>query len=334
MINIAILGAGTMGRVHGNSYLNVENARVAAVFDFDEAKARRVAAVHNAKVYADFDEMIKNEVIDVVDICLPTYLHKEFALGAMQMKKHVFCEKPIALSIHDANEMAGEAEKQKVKFSVGHVVRYFPAYSRAAQMISEGRIGVPKLIRTTRTGAYPSFCWDDWYSDRSLSGGTLLDLVIHDFDWIRYNFGDIERVYAKRASGGDSKKLDHCLVVLRLRNGAIAHVEGSWAYPRGSAFGTTFEVIGTKGQIEFSSRDSVPVKKHILQDNSAQIVPDSPLFSNEEPYTAELQDFINSIVENREPNISAEHAVKALAISLAAMESAKTGKAVTLGGRA
>lgn len=332
VLKVAILGAGTMGRVHSNSYLNIYNSRVAAVYDIDGEKARMVAAGHGAKAYVDFDEMFIKEEIDAVDICLPTYLHKEFALKVLQAKKHVFCEKPIALNINDAKEMVKEAENKKVKFSVGHVVRYFPAYSHAARLISDGKIGVPRLIRTARTGAYPSWCWQDWYSDHNLSGGTILDLVIHDFDWIRHNFGEIERVYAKNLHESDQERRDHCLVVLRLKNGAIAHVEGSWAYPPGSVFGTAFEVVGTKGQVEFNSRESAPLKKHIYQDNTVKIVSESPLFSSEEPYTAELQDFVNCIIEDREPYVTAEDAVKALEISLAAVKSSKTGEAVTLGG--
>jgi len=332
VLNIAILGAGTMGKVHSNSYLNIENSKVAAVCDIDEKRAGTLAAIHGANAYVNFNEIFIKEKIDVVDICLPTYLHKEFILEVLRMKKHVFCEKPISLNIDDAWEIVNEAKNMKVKFSVGHVVRYFPAYSNAARLISCGEIGVPKLIRTARIGAYPSWGWQDWYSNHDLSGGTLLDLVIHDFDWIRHNFGDVERVYAKNINESDRQRRDHCLVVLRLKNGAIAHVEGSWAYPPGSVFGTTFEVIGTKGQVEFNSRDSVPVKKHIYQDNTVKIICDSPLFSSEEPYTAELQDFINCIIEDREPYVTAEDAVKALEISLAAIKSAKSSEAVTLGG--
>jgi len=91
-------------------------------------------------------------------------------------------------------------------------------------------------------------------------------------------------------------------------------------------------VIGTKGQIEFDSRESVPVKKHIYRDSTTKIISESPLFSSEEPYTAELQDFVNCIIEDREPFVTAEDAVKALEISLAAIKSSKTGEAVTPGG--
>lgn len=332
MLNVAIVGAGVMGRVHGSAFKSIGGARVSAVCDIDEERAREAAAVHNARVWSDFEGMLDQEEIDVVDICLPTHLHKDFAVGAMRRGKHVFCEKPIASSEESAGEMLREAVGRGVKLSVGQVVRYFPPYARAAAIVSEGKIGTPKLIRTTRTGAFPLQGRKSWYSDHELSGGVLLDLVIHDFDWIRHNFGEVERVYAKNLARRGSEQMDHCLVSLRLRNGAIAHVEGSWAYPLGSVFGSTFEIVGTKGQLEFDSRASVPVRKHILTEGSEKIFTDSPVFSREEPYTAELREFISCIEEGREPSVSARDAIKALKISTAAIESAKTGEAVTLGG--
>lgn len=332
MLKVAILGAGTMGRVHSMSYTNIKETKVTAVYDINEERAMAIAAINGANSYTDFDKMLNKEEIDIVDVCLPTYLHKEYSLKAISMNKHVFCEKPIALNIEDARMMVHEAKNKGVKFSVGHVVRFFPAYYKAVQVIKQGKIGTPKLLRTTRTGAYPSWSWNNWYSNYSLSGGPIVDLIIHDFDWIRYNFGDVLRVYARDLYNKNLDKKDHCLVTLRLKNGMIAHVEGSWAYPKGSIFGMTFEIVGTSGQIEFDSRESSPIKKHKIEGSSLKTSLESPLFSDEEPYTAEIQEFVNCIIENREPKISGEDAIKALEISLAAVESARSGKPVCIGG--
>ncbi len=330
MIKVALLGAGVMGGVHGNGYKNVSDAKLVAVCDLREEKGRAIASQHNAKFYKDFDEMMSIEEIDAVDICLPTYLHKEFALKAIKLRKHVFCEKPIALNVEDAEVMVKAAREKGVKFSVGHVVRFFPAYKQAAETAKSGKIGEVKLIRATRTGAFPSWNWNNWYSNYDLSGGPLLDLVIHDFDWIRYNFGEVERVYAKSFNGRVERK-DHCLTTLRLKSGAIAHVEGSWAYPDGATFGTTLELIGTEGQLELDSRKSSPIVKHIPNGQSTKIALESPLSILQEPYTAEIREFINSIIEDREPLVTGEEAVSALRISLAAIEASKEGKPVELG---
>jgi predicted dehydrogenase len=331
MLKVAILGAGTMGRVHSQAYINIPNAEVAAVCDIIEEKGKNIARIHKANYYNDFDCMMNNENIDMIDICIPTYLHKEYALKAIDGGKHVFCEKPIALNVKDAQEMVKAAEEKGVKFSVGHVVRFFPAYENAVNVVKSNKIGTPKLIRTTRTGAYPLWSWDDWYSNYDLSGGPLIDLVIHDFDWIRYNFGEIKRVYARTFNGKVHHK-EHCLVTLRLQNGAIAHVEGSWAYPDGSLFGTTFEVIGTKGQIEFDSRQSAPIKKHISKGSGVNVSLDTPLEYWDEPYTSEIQSFVDCIVNKTTPLVTGQEAIKSLKVSLAAVESSITGKPVYVGG--
>lgn len=332
MLKVGVLGAGMMGRVHCGSYAGVRGAAVAAVCDTCREKADALAASCGAKAYADFEGMMTQEDPDIIDICLPTFLHREFAIKAMEHGKHVFCEKPLAYSLIDAKAMAEVAAESGVKFAVGHVVRFFPAYMRAVEITSSGKIGTPKLIRTTRTGAFPSSGADNWYDDPKLSGGVLLDLVIHDFDWIRHNFGEIERVYAKNLYSKGIRGMDHCLVTLRLKNGAIAHVEGSWAYPPGSVFGSTFEIIGTKGQLEYDSRTSVPVRKHLQGNGTVRIVNESPVFGWDEPYTAQLQDFADSILNGGEPAAHVDDAIKTLEISIAALKSAETGEVVVIGG--
>lgn len=328
MVRVALVGCGTMGRVHTNGYQLLENARLQAVCDLDEEKADALAKASGAKRYLSFDEMLQNEAFEVLDLCLPTYMHKEFAVRAMRAGKHVFCEKPIALNEQDAKEMVQVAREMGVKFSVGHVLRFFPPYRQAIQTISSGKIGVPKLIRTIRNQAFPQWSWNGWYKDYSKSGGPILDLVIHDFDWILHNFGEVERVYAKSFNGTVTDQ-EHCMVTLRLKNGAIAHVEGSWGYPRGAAFHTSFEIVGTAGQLEYDNMEQCGLKKLTCEESfsTGYLAPSTP---NREPYAAELREFIDCIEQNTPVTVTGEQAIEALRISLAAIESSQTGKPVTL----
>lgn len=331
MINIALIGCGTMGRTHANSYKKIENAKLVGVCDINIEKARNVADINGSQVYTTLEDMLKKEQIDIVDICLPTYMHKDYAIAAMCAKKHVFCEKPIALNIEDANEMVRVADEEKVKFTVGHVVRFFPAYKHAVDKIKQGKIGVPKLIRATRNQGFPKWSWEGWYWDYKKSGGPILDLIIHDFDWVNYYFGDVERVYAQSINGKVFQQ-DHCIATLRLKNGAIAHIEGSWAYPQGTAFRTTFEIIGTNGQIEYDSIESCGLKKQTNDINDGHLITSyfSPTASELEPYRAELREFVRCVKNNTSVLITGNEAIKALEIALAAIESSKTGMPVTL----
>ncbi|MEG0853237.1 MAG: Gfo/Idh/MocA family oxidoreductase [Angelakisella sp.] len=329
MVKIALIGCGTMGRTHSGGYLKIEDARVVAFCDIDKGKAEALAEQHDSAVYTDFATMMQEAEFDVLDVCLPTYMHKEYAIAAMRKGKHVFCEKPIALTVEDANEMLAVAKECGVKFSVGHVLRFFPAYKGAMEQIESGRLGVPRLIRTTRNQGFPQWSWEGWYKDYSKSGGPIVDLIIHDFDWIIHNFGKVERVFAKSFEGKVEEQ-EHCIVLLRLQNGTIAHVEGSWAYPKGSTFRMTFEVVGTHAQIEFDSVESSPVIKQTLVDGQHKLTRSSPVPGKLEPYCAELCEFVQAVKNDTVPTVTGEQAVEALRVALAAVESSCTGQPVTL----
>jgi predicted dehydrogenase len=210
---------------------------------------------------------------------------------------------------------------------VGHVLRYFPEYRKAKELVDKGKVGRPAVVRCTRGGSFPRAS-QDWYAKYEMSGGLILDMIIHDFDFLRWCFGPVERVYAK---GLLMKKLDHidyALVTLRFKNGVIAHVEGSWAHPGG--FGTKLEIAGDKGLIQFDSIQDAPLNLKVkdAKTGAGVAVPESPL--KESPYTLELKHFVNCVQNNKEPEITGDDALAALEVSLAAIESIKSGEVVTL----
>lgn len=329
MVKIALIGCGTMGRTHAGGYLKIKEASVTAFCDIQKERSKKLAELHGAKAYESFEEMMEQGDFDAVDICLPTYLHKEYAIAAMNKGKHVFCEKPMALTVEDGMAMLDAAEANGVKFSVGHVLRFFPSYQQAREQIESGRLGVPRLIRTTRNQAFPQWSWENWYQDYSKSGGPIMDLVIHDVDWIIRNIGAVDRVYAKSFNGEVSGQ-EHCILLLRLKNGAIAHVEGSWAYPSGSAFHVTYEIVGTKAQIEFDNLSTSPVVKQTNVNGLYQSEAFSPIEGIAEPYCAELNEFVRSVEYNLPLAVTGQEAIEALKAVLAGIRSSQTGQPVSL----
>jgi predicted dehydrogenase len=157
--------------------------------------------------------------------------------------------------------------------------------------------------------------------------------MIHDFDWARYAVGDeVERVYAKNIRAGNPAiNEDHALAILRFRGGAMAHVEGSWAYPV-PRFGTRLEVAGDGGLIEWENDRAVPIRAYMHQAGGEQAsdvaLPSIPLA--ETPWTTEIKHFWDALINDKPFAVSAEDALKALQIALAARESARTGKPITL----
>ena len=326
MHTVAILGAGSMGRMHANCYRQCDGAQVKYVIDRNMERASGVAALCGAVPRTDPDTIFEDPEVDIADICVPTYLHREYVEKAACARKHVFCEKPIALDPGDAQIMIETCKSNNVKLGIGHVLRYFPEYEMARDIITSKRLGEIGVVRMSRTGPFPKG-WENWYLDSKRSGRLLLDLSIHDFDFLAWCFGDVERIFARRAQ--HDRPLEYALAVVRMKNGTIAHVEGSWAHP--GQFSYKFEVCGSLGMIEFDSRKAQPLT--VLATNTETgkpgvAVPESPL-KDKHPYFREIREFLAFVDGETTPRVTPEDALRALKISLAACRSSETGEVVT-----
>ena len=198
------------------------------------------------------------------------------------------------------------------------------------RQVDEGAVGKPAAIRTRRGGRMPR-AWDDWYADFARSGGVILDLLVHDFDWLRWVFGEVERVYARGLGESRLPAFDYALVTLRFRSGAIAHVEGTWNDPAG--FKVAVEIAGDGGLLEynFNQPTNAPFRSALTTaagSGGGVDVPESPVAVN--PYQAELQHFCDCVEQGLTPAIAPEDGRAAVQIALAAIESVRTGRPVTL----
>ena len=184
MHSIAMLGAGMMGNVHARAYWAIDQRNPLWIVDPIESRAKAISEKYGATV-ASFEEILENSSVDIVDICTPTFTHRELAVRALRAGKHVFCEKPVALTLEDARAMDRAAKKSGRKFMVGHVVRFFPQYIRVKELAAAGDVGEIVMARLYRGGSFPSHGIDNWFADIAKSGGVFVDLSIHDFDFLR-----------------------------------------------------------------------------------------------------------------------------------------------------
>jgi predicted dehydrogenase len=270
--------------------------------------------------------MLRDGQFDAVDICLPTDLHRWAVELAAAHGKPVFCEKPIALTEEDASAMIDACKKAGVTLMVGHVVRFFPEYRAAREQVLSGKLGKPGVVRTIRSGAFP--VWSGWFGDEARSGGPLLDLAIHDFDYLRWCFGPVQRVFSRTLTT-KREGMEHTLTLLRFASGVMAHVEASWAYPQGSPFQTSIEIAGSEGLILFDKNKSGSVVQYGGPRKQTG-VPESPLLKS--PYALELEHFITCVKEQKQPLTSGEEALASLRVGLAAYQSARTRLPVELEG--
>lgn len=330
MLRVGIVGAGTMGRTHAAAYLKLPNAQLVGIYDVDRTFAERVASQFGAKPFDNYDSLLQQ--VDMVDICTPTPTHLDLVLTAAQAGKHILCEKPLGRTLEQCEKMIEATQKAAVTLMPAQVLRFFPEFKQARDLVLAGAVGKPAAIRTKRGGPYPRAA-NDWYADVEQSGGPILDLVIHDFDWLRWTFGEVERVYAKALTFKKLRYIDYALITLRFRSGPIAHVEANWADPSG--FKVDFEIAGDAGMIAYDSRFALPImvaKQDEGVGSGGVAVPESPLA--EDPYYLEIKHFVDSVEQGQSPSITAEDGMKAVEIALAALESARTGKVICLGGGA
>ncbi|MDX9971471.1 MAG: Gfo/Idh/MocA family oxidoreductase [FCB group bacterium] len=324
-MNVGIIGCGNIGQVHAQMLTNC-GLKLVACADTNAKKAKAMAAQYGAKVERDGASLVKRADIDIVAVTTPTPTHSQYVILAAQAGKHVFCEKPFGRNLEDCRKAIAAAKKAGVKLFVAHVLRYFQEFEAIRQQVEAGKVGKPGFVKTYRGGVYPHG-ENEWFADYAQSGGITFDCSIHDFDWIRYVFGDAERVFCQNLRERNATFMDYSLVTFRMKSGVIASTTGTWAHPSG--FRVKVEVCGDNGMLTFDSADTpVSVMKKEVPGRPAVIVPGSPV--DKSPYQLEWEDFIAWIEGKSEPRVTAEDGLEAVRMATAALESAEKGRPVRL----
>jgi predicted dehydrogenase len=334
MFRVALVGAGGMAGVHAECYAALPGAELVGVLDTRPEAAEALAGRHGAKAFSDFDTMLEELRPDVVDVCCPTPWHVDYVCRAAERAgklgiRGISTEKPMARTLADCEKMIAAVEQAGIPLFVAQVVRFFPEFVQAKQMVDRGAVGAPAAIRTRRGGPMPR-AWNDWYGNFAWSGGCILDLIIHDFDWLRWTFGEVKRVYAKGLNGSKLPGFDYALVTLRFASGAIGHVEGTWNDPGG--FKVALEIAGDDGLLEynFNQPTGIAFRAAIAKEEARAGValPESPMAAN--PYQLELAHFLDCLEQGVTPSITPQDGLEAVRIALAALESLQTGQPITL----
>lgn len=325
-MKVVVVGCGGMGRIHAIHYASMPEVELVGVCDIEVHLAERLADETNCRAFASYEEMMSAVKPDLVSIALPTYLHKEYTVKTAALGAHVVCEKPMALTLEDAAEMIRACEQAGVRLFVGHVVRFFPEYADIKRKVEAGGLGKLGVAHAKRSGSHPAKV-KEWFGNFEQSGGVILDLMVHDIDFMRWALGEVKSVYALNRR---DQEMDYALATLVFEQGAVANLEAFWGYP--GPFHTKAEIAGSDGIVRNSSLEAQSlqlVRVSEGQDGPAAVeVPGSPGYHD--PYYYELRHFVRCIRENRESIVTPNDAYKAVEIALAAIASAKTGSAVHL----
>lgn len=335
-LKVAIVGTGGIYRLaHGPAWRQIPQARVIATCDIIKERADQARAeLGTEKSFSSLDELLAHDGIDLVDICTPHPSHAELAIKAMRAGKHVICEKPMALEIEGAARMIEAAKETGRHLYIGHTRRFDRRWVQVKEQLAAGRIGEPVCMRWSER-SWAGFSGDSWrWNPRN--GGVLMDLGVHIADLFAWFFEcEATEVYAKGLSVREEARkrgcLDFALVQVGFAGGKQGLMELSWAHPKEYApFYSSLEIIGTKGKLTLTDRESAPL---LVIKGGPEVPRYSPLLSTfPESFVGELAHFIDGISRETAPRITLEDAYRAVEIIAKALESASTGQPIALKG--
>jgi UDP-N-acetylglucosamine 3-dehydrogenase len=335
MIRVGLLGTGFMGKTHASAFAQTQNARVTAIVGSSPERTAPLAQEHQAKVHRTIDDLLNDPDIDAVDICLPTPLHEPVVVAAAQAGKHILCEKPITLTLDAATNMVEQVRQSGVIAMVAQVVRFWPQYTATHALLASGQFTRPHHVGMYRLASVQG--WSSWFADPAQSGGALIDLQIHDLDFLYSLFGLPERVYTsgtRIASGA----WNHLQTTLTFAD-TTATVEASYMMPTSYPFRAGFRMVGADGCVEYDFRVTGQVDQRASAQHEFTLyrmgeAPVALAAPAHDPYQAQATYFADCVQSCRTPTFATlAEARTVLLMALAAQDSLVTGQSVSLAER-
>lgn len=332
MLKVAILGFGFIGRAHGEAYARLPNVKMVAVGGCRQERAREWKSPYAIQFYAGPDALLDSADADIVDICLPTFMHEEFVTKAAEKGMHVICEKPLALTVEAVDRMLAAVRKAGVTFMVAQVVRFFAHYTKCRELVRDGSLGNVFFASASRLAEPPR--WANWFRDPDKSGGALFDLQVHDLDYLMNLFGVPDSVFAVGLQS-DSGSWDHVASSLSYPASKVT-IEASYRMAPGWPFTSALRLMGTAGSVEYGFRvqgnvDVVEQAQHSLILYSKGGTATRFEIDDPDPYLRELKYFVDVVERGEQPDaVRPADARSVIAVLQATKQSLETGKVVDL----
>ena len=298
MLKVGLIGCGGIGAVHARCWLAMrDKVQMVAIADVSTERAQQFADMCGAKVYTDGFEMMKEEALDVVDICVPTFLHADYVIRAMEYVKNIIVEKPICLKEKEAQRLLDAREASGVLVQVGHVVRFMDAYRYLKEVASSGKYG--KMIAGNFDSISPRPMWMKGHDDIDRTGTMALDMHIHDVDYIRYLMESEPEDMHSWAVRDKEGIVQHIWTSYRFGD-ALLTAEGSWDYPASLPFRQTFRVRMEKAAVVLDANGILTVypeegEKFVPQLGEKEEMDLGSNVSDLGPYMNEIRYFVENI---------------------------------------
>ena len=334
-IRFCLIGAGRAGMVHAKNIAhNLMNAQLTAIVENNEDLLKeRGEELEINNLFMDIDDALSHDLFDAVVIGAPTFTHYQFTVKCAQAKKHIFCEKPMAVTIEEAEEMIQVAERNHVKLQIAFMRRFDPLFLSTKEIIDSGKLGEPVIIKSLARGpGLPA----PWYYDVSKSNGLLAEICSHDFDSARWlSKSDFKRIYAEAVNrktleikNEHADFYDNVVCTFKMKNDVIGTIDSTC--PAEYGFDVRGEIVLTKGLILIGE-----VKGEAIITCDVKGVLGGTAFQSwrnrfRVSYMAEIKSFINAVINDKTPLASGADGLAAVAAVLAGNKSIKTGMPVEL----
>lgn len=247
MLKVGLIGCGFMGGMHSACYKVIDGVKIVAVADVRSEKAQEVAKQHGAEIFATGEELIEKADVDIIDICLPTYLHTAHAVLAMKKGRNVFIEKPVCLTKEEGELLLKTQKETGAKVQVGQVIRLWDEYKWLKEKADAKEYGEIKSAVFKRLSNTPTWGWENWLHIPEKSGSVALDLHIHDVDFMRYMMGEPDS-FTSAAQRNEKGIIEQIFTTFNYGDKVVT-VEGCWDYPVDFPFEAGFRVKFEKATV-------------------------------------------------------------------------------------
>ncbi|EDL65169.1 Gfo/Idh/MocA family protein [Bacillus sp. SG-1] len=338
-IKIGVVGCGSIAQHrHLPEYENNEHVEIVAVCDIVEDRVQKVAEKYGARAYTDYEELIADGKVEAISVCTPNYLHAPISVAALRAGKHVLCEKPMATSSVEAQEMIQAAEESGKKLMIAHNQRFVPSHEKARKLIESGELGKIYSFRSAFGHGGPEG-WsadgaDSWFFKKKEAFiGAMGDLGVHKTDLLRYILGEeFAEVgsFIETSSKENADVDDTAVCVLKTESGIIGTLAASWSYVSKEDNSTI--IYGEKAILRL---EDDPVHSLVVQYATGEVVKYElgGIQTNEEGGQRNshvIEQFVASIVHDTEPSVTGDEGMKSLQVVLAALESNETKRIVKI----
>jgi 1,5-anhydro-D-fructose reductase (1,5-anhydro-D-mannitol-forming) len=339
MIRVGVVGLGFMGKTHFNCYQTMKGVKVAAVCDVDVKKLRsksvtggnlavteRPLDFRGVELYTEFNQLLESARLDAVSITVPTNLHARYTVKALEKGLHVLCEKPMALDLKGCRRMISAMDESGKILQIGHCIRFWPEYVAAKDIVASGKYGKVKAASFRRLSLSPVWTWDKWMLDGRRSGGAIMDLHVHDTDFVQFLFGmpSAVRTHGVR---GPSGRLDH-VTTNYLFDGKdmIVLAEGSCMMSPTFGFEMSFNIVLEHATLAYDYTRPVPFKICLAKGK-----PVVPKLDKRSRHMLELVHFVKKVKGEEVPEVlTPEDSLNSIRIVLAEEQSALKRKEIRI----